>query len=149
MFPHAFLCDYTRIDICYLSFFQRPPYIRASRIFGHAKLPRPRAVPDPPPTSTTMVKVVVEFGGGLDLLFGKVKHLDLELDEKDAGMRGVISLLATKHLKERPELFVDGDTVRPGILTLINDADWELEGKLDYRLQDGDVIAFISTLHGG
>jgi hypothetical protein len=38
---------------------------------------------------------------------------------------------------------------RPGILVLINDVDWELEGKLDYELQPGDVLAFISTLHGG
>jgi ubiquitin related modifier 1 len=32
---------------------------------------------------------------------------------------------------------------------LINDADWELEGELDYVLQDRDEIVFISTLHGG
>lgn len=38
---------------------------------------------------------------------------------------------------------------RPGILVLINDADWELEGELDYELQDGDEVCFISTLHGG
>lgn len=38
---------------------------------------------------------------------------------------------------------------RPGILVLINDADWELESELDYVLQDRDEIVFISTLHGG
>lgn len=38
---------------------------------------------------------------------------------------------------------------RPGILVLVNDADWELEGTTTYRLRPGDVIAFISTLHGG
>jgi molybdopterin converting factor small subunit len=38
---------------------------------------------------------------------------------------------------------------RPGILVLINDADWELEGELEYLLQDGDEVCFISTLHGG
>uniref|UniRef100_A0A4W6C2T5 Ubiquitin-related modifier 1 n=1 Tax=Lates calcarifer TaxID=8187 RepID=A0A4W6C2T5_LATCA len=40
-------------------------------------------------------------------------------------------------------------TMRPGILVLINDADWELMGELDYQLQDQDNIVFISTLHGG
>ncbi|BGP23166.1 Ubiquitin-related modifier 1 [Rhodotorula toruloides] len=50
---------------------------------------------------------------------------------------------------ERPELFSQGDTVRPGILVLINSTDWELEGELDYVLQDKDEIVFISTLHGG
>jgi ubiquitin related modifier 1 len=39
--------------------------------------------------------------------------------------------------------------VRPGILVLINDTDWELEEKEDYVLEDGDLISFTSTLHGG
>jgi ubiquitin related modifier 1 len=38
---------------------------------------------------------------------------------------------------------------RPGILVLINNSDWELEGEIEYVLQDGDEIVFISTLHGG
>ncbi|OBT73830.1 hypothetical protein VF21_06680 [Pseudogymnoascus sp. 05NY08] len=38
---------------------------------------------------------------------------------------------------------------RPGILVLINDADWELEGGESYLLQPGDNILFVSTLHGG
>jgi molybdopterin converting factor small subunit len=38
---------------------------------------------------------------------------------------------------------------RPGILVLINDADWELEGEDKYELKEGDNILFVSTLHGG
>jgi ubiquitin related modifier 1 len=38
---------------------------------------------------------------------------------------------------------------RPGILVLINDADWELEGEDKYELKDMDSILFVSTLHGG
>lgn len=38
---------------------------------------------------------------------------------------------------------------RPGILVLINDADWELEGEEEYELQPRDNIVFVSTLHGG
>ena len=38
---------------------------------------------------------------------------------------------------------------RPGILVLINDCDWELEGGLDYMVQNRDTITFITTLHGG
>lgn len=38
---------------------------------------------------------------------------------------------------------------RPGILVLINDADWELEGEDQYELQQRDQIVFVSTLHGG
>lgn len=37
---------------------------------------------------------------------------------------------------------------RPGILFLINDADYVILGK-DYVISDGDEIAFISTIHGG
>lgn len=38
---------------------------------------------------------------------------------------------------------------RPGILVLINEADWELEGEEAYEIQGGDNILFVSTLHGG
>jgi hypothetical protein len=38
---------------------------------------------------------------------------------------------------------------RPGILVLINDADWALEGEAEYELQKDDTIVFLSTLHGG
>jgi ubiquitin related modifier 1 len=38
---------------------------------------------------------------------------------------------------------------RPGILVLINDADWELEGEEAYKIQPHDNILFVSTLHGG
>jgi len=38
---------------------------------------------------------------------------------------------------------------RPGILVLVNDCDWELMDGLNYALHDGDVVIFISTLHGG
>ena len=38
---------------------------------------------------------------------------------------------------------------RPGVLVLINDTDWELEGEGDYQLKNNDEIVFISTLHGG
>lgn len=43
----------------------------------------------------------------------------------------------------------DSTDRRPGILVLINDADWELEGEEKYELQPGDNIVFVSTLHGG
>jgi ubiquitin related modifier 1 len=42
-----------------------------------------------------------------------------------------------------------GGRRRPGILVLLNDVDWELEGRLEALLHEGDVLTFISTLHGG
>jgi ubiquitin related modifier 1 len=38
---------------------------------------------------------------------------------------------------------------RPGILVLINDADWELSEKEETKLEHKDRLSFISTLHGG
>uniref|UniRef100_A0A452ECQ6 Ubiquitin-related modifier 1 n=1 Tax=Capra hircus TaxID=9925 RepID=A0A452ECQ6_CAPHI len=64
-------------------------------------------------------------------------------------IRSLLVWIKKNLLKERPELFIQGDSVRPGILVLVNDADWELLGELDYQLQDQDSVLFISTLHGG
>ena len=44
---------------------------------------------------------------------------------------------------------MDGGCRRPGVLVLVNDTDWELEGEGEYVLQPNDEIVFISTLHGG
>ncbi|CAO1615688.1 unnamed protein product [Parajaminaea phylloscopi] len=70
---------------------------------------------------------------------------------RPSDMRFLVQWILHNLVAEREELFVDADreSIRPGILVLINDADWELEGELDYALQDGDEICFISTLHGG
>jgi len=85
----------------------------------------------------------------MDLLFGNVRQMDISTPPTVRTMADLLQHLRTDKLKERPELFMQGNTVRPGILVLVNDADWELEGELAYELQDGDEIVFISTLHGG
>ncbi|KAI0031516.1 ubiquitin-like modifier 1 [Vararia minispora EC-137] len=106
----------------------------------------------------------VEFGGGLELLFDNVRSHRIALPAHvpssrvpDSGSRTprpanitfLIHWLKDNLLKERAELFVENETVRPGILVLVNDTDWELEGEGDYELKSGDEIVFISTLHGG
>ncbi|XP_061570543.1 ubiquitin-related modifier 1 [Cololabis saira] len=97
------------------------------------------------------VAVHLEFGGGAELLFSGVKEHRVTLPSQEElwDLRQLLVWIQRNLLKERPELFVQGDSVRPGILVLINDADWELMGELDYKLQDQDNIVFISTLHGG
>jgi ubiquitin related modifier 1 len=64
-------------------------------------------------------------------------------------MKDLIEELRAKHLKDKEEMFIQAGTVRPGIIVLINDTDWELEDTVSYSLQPNDKIAFISTLHGG
>jgi ubiquitin related modifier 1 len=39
--------------------------------------------------------------------------------------------------------------VKPGVLVLINDADWELFNEAEYQVCKNDRITFVSTLHGG
>ena len=97
------------------------------------------------------LEVKVEFAGGAELLFNNVKRHTLQLPAQETPwtVKGLIQWIKMNLLKERPELFVQGDTVRPGILVLVNDTDWELLGQLEYEVQPGDSVVFISTLHGG
>ncbi|KAM5477940.1 Ubiquitin-related modifier 1 [Microsporum canis] len=93
--------------------------------------------------------------GGLEMLFSNERTHRIALPSRDpSGAATNISYLV-KYLIEnvmkdqRKELFVIDDHVRPGILVLINDADWELEGEGAYEISNGDNILFVSTLHGG
>ncbi|KAI9142008.1 ubiquitin-related modifier 1-like protein [Paraphysoderma sedebokerense] len=101
------------------------------------------------------LKLELQFSGGMELLFDNIKSMAItlpetsEYEEGKCSIRQLLPYIRDNILKERPELFMDGETVRPGILVLINEADWELEGELDYVLKSGDQIVFISTLHGG
>lgn len=95
----------------------------------------------------------VNFSGGMDTLFEGQKTIFIDIiDDYPSTIDTLIKTLKTKYLKGKPELFVEGSegrTVRSGILILINDVDWEIEGGLQAPISDGDVVTFISTLHGG
>uniref|UniRef100_A0A0A9Y1B2 Ubiquitin-related modifier 1 homolog n=1 Tax=Lygus hesperus TaxID=30085 RepID=A0A0A9Y1B2_LYGHE len=92
----------------------------------------------------------VEFSGGAELLFDKIKTHKLALPASGEWTIGkLLFWLKDNLLTERPELFLQDNTVRPGILVLVNDTDWELLDQLQYKIAQGDVITFISTLHGG
>lgn len=95
------------------------------------------------------MKITLEFSGGAEFLVNNVKKHPVVLEGKDWSMRKLLPWITDNLLQERPELFLQGDSVRPGILVLINDADWELNGELDYQIEENDNIVFISTLHGG
>lgn len=99
--------------------------------------------------------MVVEFTGGLEMLFADQRKHTLAVPAKDEEGKPVtvgwlVNYLCEKVMKDsRKEMFVLDGHVRPGILVLINDADWELEGEASYALQPKDNILFVSTLHGG
>ena len=91
----------------------------------------------------------LEHSGGLETLFEGLKTIDLNLSEDFLPMEKLIDLLKKDYLKEKEEMFVSGNSVRPGIIVMVNDTDWELLDTTKYRVQDGDNVVFISTLHGG
>ncbi|KAL3870443.1 hypothetical protein ACJMK2_038511 [Sinanodonta woodiana] len=97
------------------------------------------------------IPITLEFSGGAELLFDRQKRHDINLPKQEYPWRiqELLPWIRDNILKERPELFLQGNTVRPGILVLVNDTDWELMGELEYNLQPNDRIIFISTLHGG
>ncbi|KAG9458192.1 hypothetical protein H6P81_002700 [Aristolochia fimbriata] len=99
------------------------------------------------------MQLTLDFGGGLELLCESVKihqvDVKMKTGEKKLTMKDLLIWIQANVIKERPEMFVKGDTVRPGVLVLINDCDWELCGQLDATLEEKDAVTFISTLHGG
>ncbi|KAJ5491613.1 hypothetical protein N7539_003180 [Penicillium diatomitis] len=101
------------------------------------------------------IPITVEFTGGLELLFGNVRKHKISVpsrmsDGSPTNISYLLPYLVDNLMQDqRKEMFIMEDNVRPGILVLINDADWELEGEEKYELQPGDNIVFVSTLHGG
>lgn len=99
------------------------------------------------------MQVNVEFSGGLELMFESKKQIQLTFEEKKEEdpyqLKDVIEELRKSHLKEKEEMFIQQGTVRPGIIVLVNDTDWELLEADDYVIQPNDTVSFISTLHGG
>lgn len=100
-----------------------------------------------------MIKVKVEFLGGLDVVSNGVREhkVTLEGEEGEVTMKDLIDFISKTVIADERDIpvFIEDDTVRPGILVLINDTDWELEGMEDYVVESGDVFTFTSTLHGG
>ncbi|KIW27022.1 uncharacterized protein PV07_06803 [Cladophialophora immunda] len=104
---------------------------------------------------TETVDITVEFTGGLEMLFDNVSKHSVSLakdadDGKPPTVGYLVKYICNDLMKDsRKELFVLNGNVRPGILVLINDSDWELEGEDKYELATKDTILFVSTLHGG
>jgi ubiquitin related modifier 1 len=89
------------------------------------------------------------------MLFDNQRSHSVSLPAVDTGGQPANIAFLIQHLCKnlmkdpRVELFVLDNHIRPGILVLINDADWELEGEEAYEIQPHDNILFVSTLHGG
>ncbi|XP_039309305.1 ubiquitin-related modifier 1 isoform X3 [Solenopsis invicta] len=76
--------------------------------------------------SANGLPLTIEFGGGAEFLFDGKKLHEVDLPGVEWTLKQLLHWLRDNLLTERPELFMQGDTVRPGILVMVNDADWEL-----------------------
>ncbi|KAI8642994.1 ubiquitin-related modifier 1 [Parasitella parasitica] len=102
------------------------------------------------------ITIKLQFSGGMELLFQNVSKHKIQFpakqeDERPSNLHDLILFIRDSMMTEEKNknLFVEKDTVRPGILVLINNVDWVIHDELEYELQDKDEIVFISTLHGG
>ena len=90
------------------------------------------------------IKVKVEFLGGLDIISeSKREHkCILPYEEGEVTVKELIEYITKNIIKDPKDIpvFIEDNTVRPGILVLINDTDWELEGMEDYVIENGDVL---------
>lgn len=103
---------------------------------------------------TKKLRIELGFAGGLELVMKGRKGKTCEevpvsdSERMEVSMKDVIAYVR-ENLSEKPEMFCKEDGIRPGVLVLINDCDWELEGMLEAKVKEGDRVMFISTLHGG
>ncbi|KAF4971552.1 hypothetical protein FSARC_1648 [Fusarium sarcochroum] len=101
------------------------------------------------PSSSPRLNIDVEFSGGLEMLFSNKRQHALAIpaadqDGKPADIAYLIDHLCQNVMDDsRKDLFVLDNHLRPGILVLINDADWELEGEEAYEIQSGDNILLL------
>ncbi|EZA46478.1 Ubiquitin-related modifier 1-like protein, partial [Ooceraea biroi] len=61
--------------------------------------------------SVTGLPLTIEFGGGAELLFDKKKRHDVNLPGEDWTLRRLLLWIRDNLLMERPELFMQDDTV--------------------------------------
>lgn len=94
------------------------------------------------------MNIFAEFTGGLELLLDGTKKATIQLPE-NSKITALFTHIHDNLLTHSKDLFLKDGKLRPGILVLINDSDWELEGSEEYILKDNDAIVLISTLHGG
>jgi ubiquitin related modifier 1 len=100
----------------------------------------------------TLAKVSLYLSGGCELHFGGQSTVELPgTVAADTTLGAFVVWCGRSLATHRADQFLSagGDGLRPGILCLVNDCDAEVMGGWAYVLQEGDNIAFISTLHGG
>uniref|UniRef100_A0A1I8BGI4 Ubiquitin-related modifier 1 homolog n=1 Tax=Meloidogyne hapla TaxID=6305 RepID=A0A1I8BGI4_MELHA len=99
----------------------------------------------------TNTQILLEFAGGLEVIFDGKKECKVELPTTSLTVKNLLEWMQQNILKnnERRDMLIQKDAVRPGVLVLVNQTDWEIIGGMNADLTNGDTVTFISTLHGG
>ncbi|KHN84128.1 Ubiquitin-related modifier 1 -like protein [Toxocara canis] len=96
----------------------------------------------------------LEFCGGAEALFGQKRTHEVSVPANDSFLLSDLLCFIKENLiedKERTNLLIERDTVRPGILVLVNDVDWELLGGLNapvYLQRDRGELLLKSSVDG-
>ncbi|SBT35676.1 ubiquitin-related modifier 1, putative (URM1) [Plasmodium ovale wallikeri] len=122
-------------------------------------------------------KIELKFLGGLEsYLEDKSKnYVSFEIESDEFNFENLIAYIRNNIIVERKDVFSDyviGDStklckvliddiehanynlndkakIKPGIIVLVNEYDWEILDTYAYKIKNGDKICFLSTLHGG
>lgn len=96
--------------------------------------------------------MIIEFTSGAEIYFdtSTLTISDEEIVSKNIRrMQDVISYLYQRYEKSRNTLFREDLSLAPGILCCINEVDWEILGREQATVTAGNIILFLSTMHGG
>jgi len=91
-------------------------------------------------------RVRVKFAGVL-VSFAGSDAVDVKV-ECGSTLRELLRQLSQQNPRLRRRL-VEDDELWPGVYAAVNDVDIRLLNGLETRLKDGDVVLFLSYIHGG
>ncbi|KUO86205.1 MAG: MoaD/ThiS family protein [Caldivirga sp.] len=91
-------------------------------------------------------RVRVKFAGVL-VSFAGSDSIDVEV-KCGSTLRELLGQLAQQNPRLRRRL-VEDNGLWPGVYAAVNDVDIRLLNGLETRLKDGDVVLFLSYIHGG
>ncbi|KAJ2491042.1 Ubiquitin- modifier 1 [Coemansia sp. RSA 2050] len=107
------------------------------------------------PSLESSLHVITKFSGGMELLIKDKKQgldhvFEVNTKAEPINMKDLLKYVGeTQVVEGKQSAFSEDGTIRPGIMVIINECDWEVMGELEYVLQNDDEVEFISTLHGG
>jgi ubiquitin related modifier 1 len=85
----------------------------------------------------TTAQILLEFSGGLEVIFDGTKECKVELPTTMLTVKGLLEWMQKNMLKnnDRKEMLIQRNKVRPGVLVLVNQTDWEIIGGVSKNLK--------------